>query len=207
VILPAIHTARGHVGAAAATVLACAVMYFIPQYWRIGAAVELPLTALDRAIPFWPASGVVYFAAFGFLAGTFLALRGREQVTRFLYASLLAQTVAMMCFLFWPVGYPRDLYSLPADSSAIGAALVHYVRHLDAPVNCLPSLHVSTVVLCIGALRGTRYFPAALAAGIPLSLSTLTFKQHYAADVLAGLALGLLACALFLPRAGQRGTA
>jgi membrane-associated phospholipid phosphatase len=193
VILPAIHTARGHVGAAAATVLACAVMYFIPQYWRIGAAVELPLTALDRAIPFWPASGVVYFAAFGFLAGTFLALRGREQVTRFLYASLLAQTVAMMCFLFWPVGYPRDLYSLPADSSAIGAALVHYVRHLDAPVNCLPSLHVCTAMICALAWRGRRWAGVALLAAVLSAASTLTFKQHYVADAVCGAALGVVA--------------
>ena len=58
-------------------------------------------------------------------------------------------------------------------------------------MNCLPSLHVSTVTLCVCALRGRRWFAPALLAGIPIALSTLTFKQHYVADVVAGLVLGL----------------
>jgi hypothetical protein len=193
VILPAVHTTRGHVGAALATVLVCAAMYFIPQHWRIGVPVELPLTALDRAIPFWPSSGVVYFAAFGFLLATFLLLRDRDEATRFLYASLLAQTVAMLCFLVWPVQYPRELYPLPADSSAIGSALVQYVRGTDAPVNCLPSLHVSTVVICALALRGRRWSGAALLAVAASTSSTLTFKQHYVVDAVAGAVLGIAA--------------
>jgi hypothetical protein len=193
VILPAIHTARGHAGATAATVLACAVMYFIPQHWRLGVPVQLPLTALDRAVPFWPASGVVYFAAFGFLVATFLALRGREQATRFLYASLLAQAVAMLCFLCWPVRYPRELYPLPADSGAIGAALVHFVRHMDAPLNCLPSLHVCTATICALAWRGRRWSGVALLAAGVSAASTLTFKQHYVVDAVCGAALGIAA--------------
>jgi hypothetical protein len=193
VILPAIHTTRGHIAAALATLLACAAMYFIPQHWRVGVPVELPLTALDRAIPFWPASGLVYFATFGFLAATFLSLRDRQQATRFLYASLFAQAVAMLCFLFWPVRYPRELYPLPADSSAIGVALVHYVRSVDAPLNCLPSLHVSTATLCGLALRGRRWSGAALLAVTASTFSTLTFKQHYVADAISGAALGIAA--------------
>jgi hypothetical protein len=205
--LPVVRSGRGLFLAAVATIVACAAMYYIPQHWRLTGPRHLPMTALDRAMPFWPASGLVYFAVFPFLLGTFLLLQDRARATRFLFASLFAQAIGMASFLLWPITYPRELYPLPATAGALGAALVGFCRSMDAPVNCLPSLHVSTVVQCIGALRGTRYFPAALAAGIPLSLSTLTFKQHYAADVLAGLALGLLACALFLPRAGQRGTA
>jgi membrane-associated phospholipid phosphatase len=193
VILPAAHTIRGLVGAALATVLVCAVMYFIPQHWHIGVPVELPLTTLDRAFPFWPASGLVYFSAFGFLVATFLWLRDRDEATRFLYASLLAQAVAMLCFLCWPVQYPRELYPLPADSSAIGAALVHYVRSLDAPVNCLPSLHVSTATICALALRGRRWSGAALLAVATSTTSTLTFKQHYVVDVIGGAMLGIAA--------------
>ncbi|HTQ35916.1 MAG TPA: phosphatase PAP2 family protein [Steroidobacteraceae bacterium] len=191
--LPAIHTTGGHVVAAVATVLVCAAMYFIPQHWRLALPVELPLTAVDRTVPFWPATGLIYFGAFVFLVATFLALPGRGQATRFLYASLLAQAVGMACFLLWPTQYPRHLYPLPASTGALGAALVHYVRATDAPVNCLPSLHVSTVTLCALALRGTRWSGIALVAALVFAASTLTFKQHYFVDVLAGAALGYLA--------------
>ena len=40
-------------------------------------------------------------------------------------------------------------------------------------------------------MSGSRWFVVALFAGIPIALSTLTFKQHYVADVVSGLALGL----------------
>jgi membrane-associated phospholipid phosphatase len=190
VILPSIHTTRGHVVAASGTVLLCAAMYFVPQHWGAGMPTELSLTALDRAVPFWPASGLVYFAAFGFLVATFLLLRDRGQVTRFLYASMLAQALAMLCFLIWPVRYPRELYPLPPGTSAIGVALVQYVRAMDAPVNCLPSLHVSTAMICALALRGRRWSGAAWIAVAASAISTLTFKQHYVVDVACGAVLG-----------------
>src|SRR5690349_12946188 len=48
--------ARGLFLAAATTVLVCAAMYWLPQYWHRGEPALLPLTALDRLIPFWPVS-------------------------------------------------------------------------------------------------------------------------------------------------------
>lgn len=191
--LPAIHSARGHFMAAAATVVACALMYFIPQHWQFAAAIELPLTTLDRAIPFWPASGLVYFGAFVFLIAAFLTLRDRAEATRFLYASLLAQVIGMLVFLVWPTAYPREAFPLPGSASALGAALVHYVRATDAPVNCLPSLHVCTATLCALALRGSRWFGAGLGIAVLCAASTLTFKQHYVVDVIGGALLGFAA--------------
>jgi membrane-associated phospholipid phosphatase len=195
---PAI-THRGRLLAAAvATLLLCALMYWIPQHCRFATPVRLPLTALDRAMPFWPLSGLLYFGAFVFLGASFLALR-EQQAWRFLRASLLAQTIAMLCFLFWPTEYPRELFPLPAATGPLGAGLVHYVRTVDAALNCLPSLHVSTVTLCVLALRGSRWFRPALLVALPLALSTLTFKQHYVADVVAGAVLGLAAWRILRP--------
>jgi membrane-associated phospholipid phosphatase len=190
VTLPAFRSLRGLCSAAVVTILVCAAMYFVPQHWHFGRPVELPLTALDRAVPFWPLSGLVYYAAFVFQVAVFLLLPGRELATRYLYAALVAQVVGMVCFLFWPTLYPRELYPMPAGTGAIGASLVHHVRLTDAPVNCLPSLHVSSVTLSALALRGTRWFGAAALIALACALSTLTFKQHYVVDVIAGAALG-----------------
>jgi membrane-associated phospholipid phosphatase len=189
--LPAVRTVRGLAAAAAATVLVCAAMYFVPQHWWLAEPVQLPLTALDRAIPYWPTSGLVYFAVFPLLLMAFLGQGDPEAATRFLYACLLAQVVGMTCFLLWPTVYPRAVFPVPPGTGRLGAVLARLCRSTDLPVNCLPSLHVSTVTLCVCSLRGSRWFAPALLAGIPIALSTLTFKQHYVADVMAGFALGL----------------
>jgi len=52
------------------------------------------------------------------------------------------------------------------------------------------------VVLCIATQRhctpgGKRAVPLGLPAGLAMIASTMTFKQHYLVDVLAGAALGL----------------
>jgi membrane-associated phospholipid phosphatase len=193
VTLPAFRSLPGLCAAAVTTVLVCAAMYFIPQHWHFARPVELPLTALDRVIPFWPVSGLVYYGAFLFQLAVFLALPDRERATRYLYAALVAQVIGMTCFLCWPVEYPRELYPLPASAGALGASLVQHVRASDASVNCLPSLHVSSVTLCALAMRGSRWFGAAAMIALACAVSTLTFKQHYAVDVITGAALGAAA--------------
>lgn len=198
-LLPVPRSGRALAAAALATVLVCAAMYFVPQHWQFRDAVLLPLTTLDRAVPFWPLSGLIYFSVFPLMLATFLSLRGRERAARFLYASLLAQAIAMLCFLLWPTAFPRGQFSVPPDTGSLGLALVRFCRSMDAPVNCLPSLHVSTITLCVAALRGTRWFRPALLAGMVLATSTLTFKQHYVVDVLAGFALGVSSWMLLRP--------
>jgi len=181
--------------AAALTVIVCAPLYFLPQRWHLGNPVLLPFTAVDHALPFWPLSGLVYFAAFPLLLGTFLSLRSFEAASRFLYANLLAQLVGMAVFVLWPTTFPREAFALPTDAGPLAAALVAFCRNADLPVNCLPSLHVSTVTICLATLRactpwGRRAFPLVLAAGLAMIVSTMTFKQHYLLDAIAGAALG-----------------
>jgi len=181
--------------AAIATVLACALLYHLPQRWYIGTPALLPFTFVDRLLPFWPWSGVLYFAVFPLLLGTFLSLRDFGTASRFLYASLLAQVIGAGAFLLWPTVYPRESFPLPAGTSHWAAALVAFCRGVDAPLNCLPSLHVSTVTLCLATLRyrtrwGRRASALLLALGLAIIASTMTFKQHYLLDVIAGAALG-----------------
>jgi len=193
--LPAFRTLPALALAAVATVLLCALLYYLPQHWHRGTPALLPLTFVDRIMPFWPLSGLVYFAAFGFLAWTFLSLRDFDAATRFLYANLLAQVIAALVFVLWPATYPRADFPLPPGTGPIGAALVAFCRNADLPVNCLPSLHVSTVVLCLATQwhrtpGGRRAVPLGLPASLAMIASTLTFKQHYLVDVLAGGVLG-----------------
>lgn len=164
----------------------------------------LPLTALDRAIPFWPATGWLYAAQYGFLLWAFFSLRGVAARLRFVGAGMTMQALAILCFWFWPVTFPRELWAIPADTWPVHVQLAGFWRSLDEPGNCLPSLHAANAVLCVavfwwhGPARRWRFW--ALALGMLCVMSTLTFKQHYLVDVLAGLALGGAVSAAFFPR-------
>ena len=63
------------------------------------------------------------------------------------------------------------------------------------PYACLPSMHVaySAITGFMGALvvrsKGLRWFHILLAGAI--AVSTLTLKEHYVADAVAGIALGV----------------
>src|SRR5512147_122306 len=72
--LPAFRSLPALAMAAIAVVAACALLYYVPQHWHRGEPVQLPFTWVDGVLPFWPMSGLAYFAAFGLLAATFLSL-------------------------------------------------------------------------------------------------------------------------------------
>ncbi|QTD45433.1 phosphatase PAP2 family protein [Ottowia testudinis] len=187
-----------------AAFLLASAAYGLAQRLTSARAVVLPLSALDRAIPFWPASGWVYLAQFALLAAAFLSLPTAAARRRFIAAGWVMQALAIACFLGWPVRFPRELFNLPADTPAMHAQLVDWVRGADQPVNCLPSLHAANAVLCVAALaRGAarRWWLALLPLALACIVSTLTFKQHYVADVVAGLALGAAVSWFFWRRA------
>src|SRR5260370_25745185 len=70
------------------------------------------------------------------------------------------------------------------------AALVAF-RAVDTPASCLPSLHVAASYLaafaCWSQARRWRWMLLGWATGG--AVATLTLKQHYFVDLLAGLAL------------------
>lgn len=183
--------------AGALTALISALLYVIPNRWQVVTPSYLPLTAIDEVIPFWPASGLVYGAIYLFLLATFVLVRDLAVASRFIYACLFTQAIAAACFVLWPTVYPRELFAVPMHAGRLGVAIVDVVRGMDTPANCLPSLHVSTAVLCAGVLIADRRSFAGVLIALPLALSTLTFKQHYVADVIVGLALGLAAYFIF----------
>jgi membrane-associated phospholipid phosphatase len=193
--LPTYRTLPALALAAIATVLLCGLLYYVPQRWHVGTPRLLPFTWVDQAVPFWPLSGLVYFALFPFLVGTFLSLRSFDRASRFLHANLLAQILGFLVFVLWPTAFPREVFVLPADAGPLAAALVAFCRNADLPVNCLPSLHVSTATICLATLRTSKQWSRhgialILLACLAMIASTLTFKQHYLVDAIAGAALG-----------------
>lgn len=197
--LPALASPRAKLVAGAACTLYTGVLYIGSNRWH-GAPAQLPLTTLDEIVPFLPATGWLYAAAYLLLAWAFFGTSSLERVSRWLYALAAVQTVAAIVFVAWPVAYPRELAVLPAGTHPIHAGLVDFWRRIDAPVNCLPSLHVTSNLLALAMFTSGRlrrwFVPACVLAVLSIA-STLTFKQHYAVDLLAGLALATAAYVVF----------
>jgi hypothetical protein len=154
----------------------------------------LPLTALDRALPFWPwTSGPYLLLLFSDLLLPSLLI-DRALFRRVVVAMLLSMTINLVLWALIPTVYPRPA---APPSTTWGAGLYNALMGLDTPANCFPSAHISLpTVTCWGV---TRQYPRA-AAGVwvgfaVLSLSILTTKQHYVADLLGGLVSGALAIA------------
>jgi len=160
-----------------------------------GAAHRLPLSLLDRG-PLLPWTAWVYASYPLLFLAAFALEDDARRLRRYLEATLALNLASNAFFL----AFPTTLDRAPAPPGALGATLLEAVRSLDAPANCLPSLHVSTSYLAafLAARRSPGHGAAAFAWASAIAVSTVTTKQHYAADVFAGLLLAAAADRYFL---------
>lgn len=171
--------------------LACALLYALPSTLTLQRAVTIDVPAWERAIPFVPLSVWPYLAQYPLLLWAYFACHDALRCTRFLLAVLIVQASAAFAYLLLPLRYPRELYPATADTDALTLAAMDWVRRIDAPVNCCPSLHVTSCLLCLWLVGFERRRLAWAVGVVALAsiASTLTFKQHYAIDIPAGVLL------------------
>ena len=124
----------------------------------------------------------------------YIVSKDMTNTSKFLYSFLAVLLVSVTVFFLWPTVYPRDLFPLPTTLDPWTANFFSHLRNVDAPSNCLPSLHVS-----ISYLAAFIYFdeqreklPFFMTWATLVALSTLTTKQHYFADVVTGVGLALI---------------
>lgn len=155
---------------------------------------ELPMTVVDRAIPFllwtvWP-----YFALV-LLLFLPLGIRDRALYRRALWAFTFAVTINIVVWMVWPTVYPRPPRP---DGGGLTGLAYRWLVSIDTPANCLPSGHITSPVVGCWALSREHpkhriwIWPSLLL----LSLTILTTKQHYVWDLPAGMlsaCLGILA--------------
>lgn len=187
--------------------------YFVSAIWvALGASLYLgtnhfpmftpqmlPMTAWDKSIAFVPwtvwiysSEIFLYFAVYGFS-------RDLVNANKYLYSFLALQASSCLIFLLWPTTYPRELFPLPTDLHPWTAHIFNNLRNVDTPGNCLPSLHVSSCYLSsfvyLDEQRGK--FPIFFGWATAIAVSTLTTKQHYIIDVVAGLAMAIVMYIIF----------
>jgi membrane-associated phospholipid phosphatase len=154
---------------------------------------ELPMTWLDNWVGFHPREWVwIYESAF-LLSGMIpWLLTTREEVRRYMVGFALLAVVSFLIFALFPVASPR-----PINLRDYVAPL--FFTRLDGTLNAFPSLHGGFLTYALAVTqrifnRRPLFVMAALWIWAGLILyATLATKQHYALDLLAGGALGLIA--------------
>ncbi|MBX3271201.1 MAG: phosphatase PAP2 family protein [Sandaracinaceae bacterium] len=177
----------------------CVIVFFygLGKLELVRDPVELPLTALDHAIPFVPWTVWLYGTITWASLAAWLTYRERADGARLMTAIGLASALCALVFVLWPTTFPRELYPLPEGLGARTLAELRELRDDDSPSNCFPSLHVA-LAWAIALTWASWLRPRALAAlpigwALVVSVTTITTKQHYVIDVPAGLVVGVLA--------------
>lgn len=177
--------------------VSASVLYLASNHFHVFAPIELQRTWVDLAVPFMPNTVWIYLSEYLFFPVVYVACRDTANLSKYMYSFLSLQLVSCLVFVAWPTTYPRDLFPLPDGLNALTAYVFSALRQTDTPANCCPSLHVSSVYLATlplldeGPEARRKYFPVFFAWATAIAVSTLTTKQHYLIDVVAGFALGL----------------
>jgi hypothetical protein len=150
----------------------------------------------DRGIEFWSAI-YGFFVPFLYLS-ILLGCVGRpaRERTRFLSGFAVTYALAYLGYLFLPTTGPIEfLGTAPPRGGAVHRMIVASVASTGGNHGAFPSLHVgASSFLCLfdlrhDRLRGLTYAPMV----VLIAFSTLFLQYHYVVDLLAGVAIALVA--------------
>ena len=163
-------------------------------------ATVMPITLLDRLIGFQPLALPMYLSLWVYVSLPPALLATPRELYGYAMAMLGACLAGLIVFYFWPTVVPA------ADIDWAQYPDVAFLKSMDASGNACPSLHVATAVFSgiwlhhllrrFGAPPWILIFNWVWCTGIVYS--ALATRQHVAVDMLAGLALGVLAAYLSL---------
>ena len=165
--------------------------YLLIGHFPVAPVRHLPLTWLDRATGFHPYSWVWIYQSVYVPINVIPWLAGRrEELRRYVRGFLLVALVSFAVFVAWPKREPKPPVENPRG-------MIWLLQLYDTPYNTLPSLHAALLVYTLAFGRrvlgddappGLKLICVAWAALI--LYATLATKEHYALDIVAGVALG-----------------
>lgn len=147
-------------------------------------AMFLPLTALDKAVPFMPWTGWIYDTVYLFPFAIIFYVDDIPEIKKNLISFLITGSLCVSVFFIFPTIYPRP----EIKEINIASFALYFITQIDSPKNCFPSAHVAFAFLsAFGIMRSHKLWGNILLVGAVLvAISTLTTKQHYIWDVVFG---------------------
>lgn len=151
-----------------------------------GAVLE---TALDRAIPFVPASILVYSSVYGAALIPLFVVRCPRLMRRAALAYAIVLTLAFGTYLIFPVSgvaLRPPPAAIPEGFFGWGLRTTYAI---DPPNNLFPSLHLASAALSAAIAWYARraYGLLTFLGMLAIGVSTWTVKQHFVADSVAAL--------------------
>jgi len=148
-------------------------------------------TTFDNSIPLIPYFSVPYllFLPLFWLVFTYAFIKG----LKFQQLALTTIFVTVVSYLFYYF-YQTVVFRPDTITTGFGSDLIRLIYRSDKPYNDFPSLHTSLALvfgMYVYKIK-SRWSIVANIFIILVILSTLFTKQHYIADVLAGLGLALV---------------
>ena len=134
----------------------------------------------DAAIPIWPWTELIYFAAYPMVLAVPLVARSKNVLRDFALRGWLATALITTFYLVFPIAVPPRA----VPTGALFGWLMHWERAFDAPLTALPAFHVVWVMIAAAAFRRSWLWIAA----VVMSLACLTTGMHAMFDVAAGFA-------------------
>ncbi len=180
------------------------LFYFLAQSFPIQPINILELSVIDASIPLLPWTIWPYVALYPFLIILALSFKTSYYLNMAAFSFLVMNIIAFFIFMLFPVAYPRELYLIFAPSNVHEHAL-NFLRHLDSPLNCLPSLHVANCFILSfwKNKENPKLAKVTLTCTLIISASTLTTKQHYIYDAISGFLLAWVVYRIFLKTVGN----
>jgi len=167
--------------------------YFAVLHQPLGVPTLMPLTALDRWLPFSAAAFPVYASLWVYVSLPPALLVNLRQLL--LFGAWMAALCAFCLGIFWV--FPTAVPAAGIDWTLYPQMAV--IKDMDAGGNACPSLHVASAVFAAAWLERLWRALAApwllralnVAHCLAILWSTLATRQHVVLDVAAGLLVGL----------------
>jgi len=178
-----------------ATMLGIGV-FFVAYFWVLrhpfSPPLLMPVTALDRLVPFEPAFLPLYFSLWFYVSIAPALLASGRELAGYGAATFAISVIGFGVFMLWPTAAPPFALTGPVPSG------MQFLKDVDLAANACPSLHVAfavfTAIWLARIFREMRSGALLQAASMlwcaGILYSTLATRQHVLLDVLAGALLG-----------------